>query len=532
MAEDTRRTRDLLRAAASTTTFSTLEDLFVSRWGFGVSTASPLQRAILRVLEGRPVGDLWDDPIVSEAFGGSQPLTGKPPHQMLVCSGIRTGKSLLTACTAVYWSQTVNVAGLSAGDTPRISVMSVYRDQAGAVFDHIVGNVRESPVLSRLVVDQTGDSIVLRHPTGRPVEIKVVAGARAGTTLIARWSAGVIFDEAPRMVGEEDGVVNLDQQVNAVVHRLLPGASMMFIGSPWAPRGPVYEMVQQNFGKPTHDMVVVKAPAHHMNPVGWPPNAVELLRERNPEAYRTDIMAEFADPEANLFSPDVVQRCTRTEPIAIPPDEGMMQDYVAAMDPATRGNAWPLVILTKEDGIIKVVLAMEWIGSKWEPLQPKVVLSQIADILHEYGVRVILSDQYMADALRDMALDEGLYLHQVSFQGAERSRMFLGAAARLNAGLVELPPVEDFRTDLISCKRRPTKNGVQIILPETGNGRHADYAAAFVMAMSRYLEDAYEVPDEEDAMDDVELGEVLIAEAELAAASEENDTDWCDREWD
>jgi hypothetical protein len=51
------------------------------------------------------------------------------------------------------------------------------------------------------------------------------------------------------MAGQEDGVVNLDDARSAVLGRILPGSQLLYIGSPWAPFGPVYSMVQEFWGK-------------------------------------------------------------------------------------------------------------------------------------------------------------------------------------------------------------------------------------------------------------------------------------------
>src|SRR3972149_1913244 len=46
-----------------------LEDLLTSEAGFGLKTATSLQRAICRAIEGRPLDDLWLDPAVRRSFG-------------------------------------------------------------------------------------------------------------------------------------------------------------------------------------------------------------------------------------------------------------------------------------------------------------------------------------------------------------------------------------------------------------------------------------------------------------------------------
>src|SRR5690606_9521305 len=152
------------------------------------------------------------------------------------------------------------------------------------------------------------------------------------------------FDEAPRMNGREDGVVNLDDMLAAVAGRVLPGGQILMIGSPWAPYGPVYDLAQ-NPGATR----VIRATGPALNPNWWTPERCEELQRTNPVAYQTDVLGEFADPESGLLSPIAVHRNTRAAPEQLPPRKGA--SYVAAIDPAegdAKGNAWTLVIVELE----------------------------------------------------------------------------------------------------------------------------------------------------------------------------------------
>ena len=210
-----------------------MEELLVHPLGFGLKTASIVQRAIMRVADGKPLGDLWGHPAVVRAFGGEEPQLEGKPKEMAVLSAIRCGKSLMAACMAVHWTQVCAVEHLGPGEVPRVSIVSINKDLAEVIFGHVVGRVMASPALKGLVMGEpTTDTIVLRHPSGRPVEIKVVAGSRSGSTLVARWSAGAVFDEFPRMLGEGEAVVNWDDMRKAVLLRILPGSQVISIGSP------------------------------------------------------------------------------------------------------------------------------------------------------------------------------------------------------------------------------------------------------------------------------------------------------------
>jgi hypothetical protein len=408
------------------------------------------------------------------------------PSEFAIVSGIRTAKSLSAAALAVHWSQRADLSRLGPGEIPRISIVSLSKDLADVVFGHIVGRMMASPILSRLILETpTADTLMVKHPSGRPVEIKVVASSKAGSSLVARWSAGVILDEVARW-GADDAAVSVNDLRDAVLLRILPGAQLVYISSPWAPMGFLYDLVKERWGKPSRDCIVVKAPAYDMAPLIWTDDKLEIAR-RDPRIYRTDIEADFADPEEALFSTQMLDSATRKEPLVAPPLPGAI--YTAAIDPATRGNSFTLVVATGSGRKQKVIcLAKQWTGSAVNPLRPAAVLAEIAHILQAYRVTVLDSDQYMGDALRDLAAQVGLVLIPHAWTATERTKRYLTLRTMFEIGEVELPPDIIVRQDMQRVVKRYTQTGVTIDLAKSGDGRHADYAPAICMALTRWHE--------------------------------------------
>lgn len=462
--------------------------------GFGVTTASPLQRAICRVADGLPLGDLWDDQGVRDAFAGVAPT--EEPDELAIITGIRSGKTKLGACATVHMSQHCPMEApsgvpLAPGEVPRISIVSVKVDNTDVAFDqHLIGSLQASPILRDLIVEEpTKDSLLLWHPTRRPLEVKVIAGSRAGSGLVSRWSAGVLFDEAARMMGQEDGIVNLEDQRTAVRLRLLRRAKLWYITSKWAPAGLIHKWETEEKGK--HGArVVVSAPADVMNPALWTPEVVKAAYEKDPDAARIDLGNEYADPEAGLFNESVLRGLRRAEPWTRP--YSPTQSYVAAMDPATRGNSWTLVIVTKDEkNRVVVALAKQWTGKKDAPLDPGVVLGEVKDICTDYKLSYVHTDQLASDFVRKIALDIGLGVVIEDFRGDDRANLYLSFSKRCDAGLAELPPDLAVSRDLQGIRKRPTGDGkVKIVVGRTGDGRHCDYAPPLVAAAAQWMEDA------------------------------------------
>lgn len=510
--------------------FESLEDLFTSAEGFGLVTATPLQRAICRIAEGRQLGELGTHPAVLRALDTSAAniakLAGDRPAQLDLLSGIRTAKSMFAAALALWATQTCDMEGLSEGEIPRVSVVSIRKDLAGVIFSHLVGNIMARPRLRHLLVGEpSSDAMMLRHPGGRLVEIKVVSGARAGSSLVARWSAGVIFDEAPRMVGSDEGVVNLDDARTAVRGRLRPGAQLVEIGSPWAPFGPVYNTVQEHEGKPSKDIVVIRAPGPDMNPYWWTKERCATIERTDPAAYQTDVRAKFADIEESLFPGAILDPNIRESPEVIPFEPG--HDYAASMDPATRGNAWTLTIGDRCGEKKRIVSAREWIGSPLKPLRPKEVLKEAAEECKKYGLDWCYTDQWSADANADLAEEFGLTLIIESWTRQNKVNAFNSLAVNLAEGLVELPPGKNVRKDLNLIKRRATQDGVTIVLPKTTDGRHCDYGPSVARTLFRWLEEDKDDNEPEiGTADHDRWEEKRQIQREIEDLQEEQDSEW------
>ena len=484
----------------------TTEALFTGRDGFRITTATPSQRAACRIVDGLPLGNLSSYDDVRSLVGGREALALLPkerPTEIVFLAAIRSAKTILACAACLRMALTVDVRGLGPGETPRASLVSLRLDASAVAYRLLVETVRASRILRPLIMGEpTADTLTLRHPSGRPIEVATVAGAKAGGTLVARWCAGVVFDEAPRMASAEDAAVNLSHQRDAVAGRLLEGAQILEIGSPHGPFGEVYNLVQEHWQKPTRHLVVLRGTGPMLNPTWWTPERCERLRTTNPTAYATDVLGEFADPEMGLLSPATVRRNMREDPLELPFSSECI--YAAAVDLAegtARGNAVSLVIVERSRPqhpargrtratpelepagpqaltTYRVTLAREWRG-----LGPGAYWDAIASACSRYGVETVHGDQYAASANVELARRVGLNLEIERTTAATKLDDATNLATILHADRLELAPCRQLQRDVLSIRRRATQQGYTIVLPRTSDGRHADLAPALWTAL-------------------------------------------------
>lgn len=471
-----------------------LESLLTHRQGFALTTATPLQRQLARLIDGAADLDATSPELI-EAAGDCRGIVGVRPREVTIVAAVRSAKTLLCAAAAVRATQTIQCEHLGPGEIPRVSVLSLTLDLAQVAQHHLVGSIMASPVLRELLVDEPRfDSVRLRHPSGRPIEICTVAGRRGGEGLISRWSAGLIIDEAARMGGESDAIVNFDETRRVMLGRLLPGAQILAPGSPWAPFGPIFEQVQEDWRKPTAQRVVVRATGPQMNPVFWTPARCAELQKSDPDAYRVDCAAEFAAPESALVPPDVVASATRSAAGDLEPDA--QRSYVAGMDAATRGNAWTLIIMSRDGQRRRIDMARQWIGSKNAPLASGDVLREIAAIARKYRIAQVWCDQWSADPLTELARQHGLALYPRMTPSRDRWEQAARFRSDLIDGRIEMHADPALREDVLRVRRAVTSQGVRLDLPTAGDGRHCDYVPSLMLACAQFVLDKRATPDD------------------------------------
>lgn len=303
-----------------------LEDILGSPDGFGIPL-SPAQIAQARIIDGLELGDLADRDDVQDMCGGADVVEalrhpmGKP-REVVLLSAIRTGKSQLAAAHSVASAAGgVDLGMLRGGELARYSIVSARKDNARATLDHLHGLMSKPAFRSLMVGEPTQEGVDIRHSSGRVVEVRVVAGSVAGTSLVSRWCAGVAFEESPRM-GTKDYEVNLPDMRSATLGRLLPGAQILYPGSPWAPEGWAFDAFTEHFGRPSSELVVLRGRAWFMNPSWWTPARVEHYRRHNPRVYQTDLCANFGVSEDAAFDLEDIAASFAPRP-ELDPDAGL-----------------------------------------------------------------------------------------------------------------------------------------------------------------------------------------------------------------
>jgi hypothetical protein len=460
--------------------------------GFGIETLSPVQSAICKAMDGEPLGQLWDDANVKEVFGHAKPPEVIAETVLLVAAS-RALKTKITAARGVRSVMACDTGMMTPGDEARFSVLASDLDKAKVTLGNMLALAQRCyPDFIEGDPKVQSFRLMRDRDKGLALEVALAALAKGGGGLISRWSAGASFSEAPRMVGEEDGARNIDDSLTALRNRMLPGSSIVLEGSPWAPFGPIFDLDRERFGRPDKDVLVIRAPGPLLWPERYTKEYCERLRRIDERAFQADVLGKYVDPEDSLFATEDILACTEKGVMEREPrkDEAgeLTIEYVAAMDPATRGNAWSLVIIgTTHDGPkgeeYEQAVAIQWQGTPQSPLDPFEVLKEAKAVCAPFGIDDAFTDQASFDALA--AIGDRVGFGLIGLFGAEDSRDLdcEAAYAAISQRRIELLDNGQQRTDLQRVAKRVTSNNFVYQYPTSGNGRHCDFVPALGRAI-------------------------------------------------
>ena len=468
----------------------TLEELVTGPRYAGLA-ASPLQLATVRLADGRGAGaELADDEL--ERYLGSLAWREPPapPRGVCLVAGVRGGKSRLAVCAAIWGALRADLSKVETYEPVLAVIVGPTVRQARQTFRQLLGVMRREGLRDRIVGKPTADAVVLRRPDGREVTLTVVPATSGGESVRGVWLAAIVVEEAASWRSETDGAaVSAEDTLDAASPRVLPGGQQWVISSPGAPSGLLHDIWRRHFGAPPAPdedgrvpWLVVHAPTRALNP-SFPASSIEAMRRVNPDKAAREHDAVWTSAVDSWIPHDWTTRALRASPPILPRERGCT--YVAAMDPATRGNGWCLVVGTKRwvQGAPKMSLALahEWQGSQRNPLDPATVLRELAARVLPYGVTTVLTDQWAADSLRALSreLNTGVLLVERAAQGDELREMYEALRLALALHDLELPPEPaNVAHDLRGARRVLTPAGIRIEWARTSDGRHGDFGPA------------------------------------------------------
>lgn len=377
-----------------------------------------------------------------QALTGREQAPDAAHDELWLAIGRRGGKSNMAALLAVFEACFKDHRPkLAPGEVATVMVLAADRKQARSVFRYISGLMNANPMLGRLIVKESAETLELANRAVIEVGTASFRATRGYTF------AAVIADEIAFWRSEDSA--NPDYEIlNAVRPGLATlNGPLIALSSPYSRRGALWEAYRKHYGK-AGGILVAQAPTLTMNPT-LPKRLVDQALERDSAAASAEYLAQFRDDITGFINRILADNNTRLKPLILPPRLGNY--YSAFVDVAGGGaDEYTMAISHKESE--RTVIDGVWAQSG----DPAQITADYAKIMRAYGIKHCTGDRYAAEWPRQEYRKHGITLKNSALN---RSELYLELMPMLQTGAVELPPDEKAITQLTLLERRTGRNG-------------------------------------------------------------------------
>lgn len=409
-------------------------------------------------------GDTPADPQLVHRLTGRQVLPSAPVSELVVIAGRGAGKSRWAARLAVH-AACGRTYRRAPGERIYVGIFAPDKRQAGVTLSYVTGLLHAVPALESLIVRELGESVELS--TGCTVE--VIRADKAAPR--GRSYALAIVEEAAFLpqADSTDPDTELLRALRPALARV-PGSMLVVISSPYARRGELYRAWRDHYGKnESATVLVVKAPTLDLNP-SFDAREIERVYAEDPVSAAAEYGAEFRSDVEAFVTREAVEGCVIAGRIELPPVRGIA--YQAFADPSGgSGDSFTLAIGHGETVNGQPIAMVDCIRERMPPFSPETVVSEYAELLKSYGVRVVKGDRYAGEWPRETFLRYG-----ITYKPSDKvkSDIYRDALALLNGNRIALLDIEKLITQLVGLERRTSRGGRDSI--DHAPGGHDDIA--------------------------------------------------------
>jgi hypothetical protein len=351
---------------------------------------------------------------------------------------------------------------LAPGEVATCHVLAANRKQARVVFRYIRSLFIDHPVLARLVVRETEDTLELSN--------KVVIEVQTANYRVVRGYSicAVIADELAFWLSDEDAANPAGEIIDGLRPAMatMPNSLLMVATSPYARKGPVWDAHRKHH-KQEHDPVLVwQAPTRTMNPT-VPQRVIDAAYERDPAHAEAEYGAQFRSDIMAFVDREVVMAAVPQGRREVPPVPATI--YSAFVDPSGGSlDSFGLAIAHRDGndrGILDAVREVR------PPFSPDSAVAELAQTLKTYGVHEVTGDRWGGEWPR-----EAFRAHGIEYAPSERpkSAIYQEFLPIVNSGRCELLDHPRMIGQLCALERRTARGGRDSI--DHPPGLHDDMA--------------------------------------------------------
>lgn len=356
--------------------------------------------------------------------------------------GRRSGKTLMAAISATY-AATMLVDEyrqyLRSGEKFYIVTVANTIDQSRIALGNIKDLITQSPLLRRLIVRETSDTLELS--TGA-VFRAMPASSRAGRGMACPL---IIFDEIAFAI-DTDG----NQSGSALYQGLAPSVAqfgslgkILLLSSPWIQQGIFWDLYQQARSQEFSHMWAEQWASWEVNPT-LSPTFLEAEKARDPEMFRIEYGAEFSSSINAFLAREVIDKAVNHQRRSLPPNGNYRRQYILSLDPAKGGrDAYTAAIAHFEGDRLILDLWHEFIptwddGNKLQ-IDVAIVEDWILQQHQDYGFKKVVLDQYNSQSTIQR-LRSKMPIEELTWTASSKTQAFTRMRELFHSGNIDLYP--------------------------------------------------------------------------------------------
>jgi hypothetical protein len=373
--------------------------------------------------------------------------------------GRQSGKSRIGAVVVDFEA----VRSRRERDGTELYALLVAQDHRAALrtaFGYAVAPFVHQELLRRAVRNRTAETLSLDNGitiAGYPCRPSAVRGLRARV---------VLLDELAYFRNSENLPVDVEMIRACRPTLATTGGKLIILSSPYWQTGALWELHKSHFGRNDSQTLVWVGTAPEMNPT-LPADYLERLQEDDPEAYRSEVLAEFRAGVSAFFDPEALQACVADWREQAPVGS---QTYSGHYDASGgRADAATLAVGHREGNLAIVDCLRAWPA----PHDPAAVIREAAGVLRSYRVQTIFADRYAGTFPTEAFRAHGVRCEPAAL---DRSALYLEMLPRVNAGTVVLPNDPKLLRELRGLERRRGVSGRDRVDHSARAGAHDDRA--------------------------------------------------------
>lgn len=312
--------------------------------------------------------------------------------------GRRSGKTLMASAVAIYAAIVLEPEYkkfLRANERFYIVSVATTLDQSKIAIQNIKDLVKNSPVLSQLIVRETADSLELSNGAVFKAMPASSRGSRGMPVAL------LIFDEIAHTIDSEAGNASgysLYQALAPSVAQFGRLGKILLLSSPWVKSGIFWDLYQQSLSGEFSHMMCVNLPSWEVNPT-LSRDFLEQEKRRDPQLFEVEYGAQFSGSISAFLDWENIDNCIIKTRGMLPPMPKFQGRYVLSLDPAKGGRDEYTACIAHYDGdrfVIDLLHKFEPSFSNGKKLQVDVsqVENWILDKHSEYGFLKVVLDQY------------------------------------------------------------------------------------------------------------------------------------------